>query len=44
MAATAQLPDLHTEAGAKWLAGFLPVFLFVLAMGILMLAYPHVTG
>lgn len=41
MATTAQFPDLHTPAASRWLAGFLPIFLFVVAMGIVMLAYPY---
>lgn len=44
MATTAQFPDLHTPAASRWLAGFLPIFLFVVAMGLIMLAYPYVTG
>jgi len=42
--ATAQVPNIHTPAAARWLSGFLPIFLFVALMGIIMLAYPYITG
>ena len=40
--ATTRFPNLHTRAGARWLAPFLVALLVVLGMGYLMLIYPHV--
>jgi len=42
--ATQTFPDIHSQAAARWLAGFAPVFLFVLVMLLVMLAYPALTG
>ena len=44
MAATKQFPNLHTLAGARWLAPFLVVLLAIIMMGFVMLLYPHLTG
>jgi hypothetical protein len=34
-------PDLHTHAGARWLAAFMAVFAVTLLAAFAMLVYPH---
>lgn len=41
MATTTGLPDLRTQAGARWLAGFFAVVLVGVLIAVLMLVYPH---
>lgn len=44
MAATQTIPDVHIQAGARWIAPFLgAIFLSLLAI-FAMLVYPHITG
>ena len=42
--ATTQFPNIHTQAGARWLAPFLLVFLFAILMGFVMLVNPYLGG
>ena len=44
MAHTRDVPDVHMQAAARWLAGFAPVFLAVIIAAMVMLVYPYVTG
>jgi hypothetical protein len=44
MATTADFPDIHTQAGAKFLAPFLTAVLLALLAVFAMIVYPHVTG
>jgi hypothetical protein len=44
MPATQTVPDIHLQAGARWIAPFLgAIFLSLLAI-FAMLVYPHITG
>jgi hypothetical protein len=43
MATIAQIPDIHTPAGARWLAPFSLVVLATLFAALIMFIYPHVT-
>lgn len=43
MATTAQYPDIHTMAGARWLAYFSPIVLGTLIAALVMFLYPYVT-
>jgi hypothetical protein len=44
MAAIAQTPDIHTQAGARWLAPFALVVLGAMIAAFVMFLYPHITG
>ena len=44
MATTADFPDIHTQAGAKFLASFSTVLLLAIIAVIAMIVFPHVTG
>jgi hypothetical protein len=44
MATTYDFPDIHTQAGARWLAPFLTVVVLTLLAVFAMMIYPHVTG
>jgi len=44
MAHTADSPDIHTLAGARWLAPFMTAVLLTFLAVFAMLVYPHVTG
>jgi hypothetical protein len=44
MAATADFPDIHTQAGARWLAPFMSAVVLALLAVLAMVVYPHVTG
>jgi hypothetical protein len=45
MAATlTQTPDIHTQAGARWLAPFSLIVLATLIAALLLLAYPYVSA
>ena len=43
MAAITNVPDLHTQAGARWLAPFLLIVLAALVAAYVMIVYPYVT-
>ena len=38
------IPDIHTTAGARFLAPFLTAILLVVLVLIAMLVYPHISG
>ena len=42
MAAITQTPDIHTQAGARWLAPFALIVLATLIAALVMFIYPHV--
>jgi hypothetical protein len=42
MAHTAQFPDIHTQAGARWLAPFSTIVLATLIAALVMFIYPYV--
>jgi hypothetical protein len=42
--ATTQFPNIHTQAGARWLAPFLLAFLFVILTAFVMLVNPYFGG
>ena len=44
MAAITQFPDVHTEAGARWLAPFSLAVLATLVIALLMFVYPYVSA
>jgi hypothetical protein len=44
MAAIAQTPDIHTEAGARWLAPFLVALLATILIALAMVVYPYVSA
>ena len=44
MAHTAQFPDIHTQAGARWLAPFLAIVFATLIAVMVMVVYPHLTA
>jgi hypothetical protein len=44
MATTTQVPDVHLQAGARWLTPFLAVIALALLGIYAMLVYPHVSG
>ena len=44
MATTAQFPDLHTQAGARWLAPFSAIVLATLIAALVMFIYPYVSA
>jgi hypothetical protein len=44
MAAITRIPDIHTEAGARWLAPFLLVVLVTVLIALLMVVYPHLSA
>jgi hypothetical protein len=44
MAHAADLPDIHSHAAARWLAGFTPIFVAAIIAAFAMLLYPHVSG
>ena len=43
MAAITRIPNLHTQAGARWLAPFLLIVLATLGIAYVMVVYPYVT-
>ncbi|HEY5927349.1 MAG TPA: hypothetical protein VIV11_36950 [Kofleriaceae bacterium] len=44
MATTAQFPDIHTQAGARWLAPFLAAVLATLIVALVMFVYPYISA
>jgi hypothetical protein len=44
MATTAQFPNIHTLAGARWLAPFAAAVVAALVIAFLMFVYPHVSA
>jgi hypothetical protein len=44
MAATQTIPDIHLQAGARWIAPFIGAILLTLVAIFAMLVYPHITG
>jgi len=44
MATTAQYPNIHTLAGARWLAPFAATVVAALVIAFLMFVYPHVSA
>ena len=42
MAAITNTPDLHTQAGARWLAPFALIVLATLIAALVMFVYPYV--
>jgi hypothetical protein len=44
MATYADFPDLHLQAGARWLAPFSVIVLATLIAAIAMFVYPYVTS
>lgn len=43
MAAITNIPDIHTQAGARWLAPFLLIVLGTLIAAYVMIVYPYVS-
>jgi hypothetical protein len=44
MATATQFPDLHTAAGARWLAPFAAIVLATLIAALIMFVYPYVSA
>ncbi len=44
MATTMQMPDIHTEAGARWLAPFSLIVLATLIAALVMIVYPYISA
>lgn len=44
MAATTTVPDIHIQAGARWITPFLAAIFLSLVAIFAMLVYPHITG
>jgi hypothetical protein len=44
MATIAQTPDIHTEAGARWLAPFMVALVATILVALLMVVYPYVSA
>ena len=44
MATATQYPDLHTQAGARWLAPFSLIVLATLIAALVMFIYPYVSA
>lgn len=42
--ATYNVPNLHSQAGARWLAPFLVAFIATILAAFAMFVYPHITG
>jgi hypothetical protein len=42
--ATYNIPNLHSQAGARWLAPFMVAFLLTLLAAFAMFIYPHVSS
>lgn len=38
------IPDIHSSAGARWIAPFMVAILLVVLVLFAMLVYPHITG
>ena len=41
MATTADYPDIHTQAGARWLVPFAAIVLATLIAALIMFVYPY---
>jgi hypothetical protein len=44
MATASRYPDIHTQAGARWLAPFLLVVFATLVAALVMVIHPHFTA